>query len=226
MKSAQVPEEVKSGHWFFELLTRLAPKPEEVVVTGTPEEMIAEAAQKAFWISTSLGAVPGPLGLATILPEISAVTKIQIGLVHKIAKYHHQLETLNHPILLLVFANALGLAVGNQLVRRVGVRLVVRALSAPIIERIARAIGLEIAAKITQRIAGRWVVLIAAPLLGYFSRKMTQKIGREAQRLFAGVIEIEPVRRCLQGHEVAGDAKFCPDCGAKIPAAAGGIYDL
>jgi len=25
---------------------------------------------------------------------------------------------------------------------------------------------------------------------------------------------------------VAGDAKFCPDCGAKIPAAAGEIYDL
>jgi hypothetical protein len=226
MNDYRMPEEVKSGHWFYALLTGLAPKPEDVVVTGTPEEMIAEAAKKAFWVSTSLGAVPGPLGLATILPEISAVTKIQIGLVHKIAKYHHKLETLNHSILLLVFANALGLAVGNQLVRRVGVRLVVRALSAPIIERIARAIGLQIAAKITQRIAGRWVVLIAAPLFGLFSRKMTQKIGREAQDLFAGVIEIELAPPDIRGREMPPAPAFNPESGKKGPDGDGRIYDL
>jgi len=201
MKSEQMLEEVKSGHWFFDLVMKFAPKPEEVVVTGTPEEMIKEAGKKAFWISTTLSAVPGPFGLATILPEIGAVTKIQINLVYKIAKYYKNLETINHSIVLLIFANALGLTIGNQLVRRVGVRLVIKALSAPVIERIAQRIGLQIAAGITKRIAGRWLIVIAAPIFGLFSKKMTQKIGIEATALFAEAIEVEDMNGCEHGHE-------------------------
>jgi len=187
-----MPAEVKSGHWFFDLLMKFAPRPEEVAVTGTPAEMIGEAAQKAFWISTTLSAVPGPFGLATIIPEIGAVTRLQIDLVYKIAKYHKKLETLSQSLILLVFANALGLTVGNQLVRKVGLRLVVKVLNAPVVEGVAQRIGVKIAARITQRIAGRWLVVIAAPVFGLFSKKMTRKIGVEAQALFAGTtIEIE-----------------------------------
>jgi len=192
VQTEQMLEEVKSGHWFFDLLMKFAPKPEEVVVTGTPEEMIKEAGKKAFWISTTLSAVPGPFGLTTILPEIGAVTKLQINLVYKIAKYYKKLETINHSIVLLIFANALGLTIGNQLVHRVGVRLVIKALSAPVIERIAQRVGLQIAAGIIKRMAGRWLIVIAAPIFGLFSKKMTQKIGAEATALFAGTtIEIE-----------------------------------
>jgi len=222
----RTPEELPSAHWFFNLLTRFAPRPEDVLVTGTPGVMIAEAAKKTFWISTSLGAVPGPLGLATILPEISAVTKTQIGLVYKIAKYHHKLETLNQSIILLIFANALGLAVGNQLVRRIGVRLVVKALSAPIIERISQQIGLQIVAKVTQRIAGRWLVFVAAPIFGLFSRKMTQKIGREAQALFTGVLELEDARPCATDHQALTGVNFCPECGTALADRRNEVYDL
>jgi hypothetical protein len=201
VKSEQMLEDVKSGHWFFDLLMKVAPKPEEVIVTGTPEEMIKEAAKKSFWVSTTLSSVPGPFGLATILPEIGAVTKVQINLVYKIAKYYKNLGTINQSIVLLIFANALGLAIGNQLVRRVGVRLVIKALSAPVIERIAQRIGLQIAAKITQRIAGRWIVFIAAPIFGLFSKRMTQKIGVEATALLAEGIKFEDASECKQDHE-------------------------
>ncbi len=191
MKPENMEKDLRRGHWFFDLLLKFAPQPEEVVVTGTPVEMIREAAQKAFWVSTTLSAVPGPFGLATILPEIVAVTKVQPNLVYKIAKYYQNLETINQSIVLLIFANALGLTVGNQLVRRVGMRLIIKALSAPVIERIARLIGLRIAAGITKRIAGRWLIVVAAPLFGLFSKKMTQKIGIEATALFAEPIEFE-----------------------------------
>lgn len=191
MTSEPMLEDIKKGHWFFDLLMKFAPKPEEVVVTGTPAEMIKEAAQKAFWVSTTMSAVPGPFGLMTILPEIGAVTKVQLTLVYKIAKYFNQLETLNRSIILLIFANALGLTVGNQLVRRVGMRLIVKALSAPVTERIAQMIGFRIAAGITKRIAGRWLIVIAAPMFGLFSKKMTQKIGAEASSLFVEAIEVE-----------------------------------
>jgi uncharacterized protein (DUF697 family) len=191
MNPESMEKELRQGHWFFDLLRKFAPQPEEVVVTGTPAEMVKEAAQKAFWISATLSAVPGPFGLATILPEIVAVTKVQLNLVYKIAKYYQNLETINQSIVLLIFANALGLTVGNQLVRRVGMRLIIKALSAPVIERIARLIGLRIAAGITKRIVGRWLIVVAAPLFGLFSKKMTQKIGIEATALFAEPIAFE-----------------------------------
>jgi uncharacterized protein (DUF697 family) len=193
MNSESAGKDLLHGHWFLDLLMKFAPKPEEVVVTGTPEEMIRESAKKAFWVSTTLSAVPGPFGLATILPEIGAVTQVQLSLVYKIAKYYQRLETINRSIVLLIFANALGLTIGNQLVRRVGMRLVIKALSAPVSERMAQMIGVRIAAGITKRIAGRWLIVIAAPVFGLFSKQMTKKIGAEAMALFAEAIELEEV---------------------------------
>jgi tetrahydromethanopterin S-methyltransferase subunit C len=194
MNPESTEKDLHQGHWFLELLMKFAPEPEEVVVTGTPAEMIKEAAKKTFWVSTTLSAVPGPFGLATILPEIGAVTKVQLNLVYKIAKYYKHLETINQSIVLLIFANALGLTVGNQIVRRVGMRLIVKVLSTPLIERTAQMIGLRIAAGITKRIAGRWLLVVAAPVFGLFSRKMTQKIGAEAMALFAEAIELEETK--------------------------------
>ena len=186
-------DDLKSGHWFADLLLNFAPKPEEVVVTGTPEEMIHEAANKAFWISTTLSAAWGPVGLATILPEIVAVMKIQMNLVYKIGRYHRKLYALRHPMILLIFANALGLTIGPPIIRNIGTRLAIKSLSLPVIRRIAGSIGMDIAVKISQRAAGRWIPVLLAPVFGLFSRRLTEKIGREADRIFGADLEIEDV---------------------------------
>jgi hypothetical protein len=178
-------QDVKSGQWFADLLLLFAPKPEDTMATGTPEEMIDEAAKKAFWISAALSAVWGPAGLATILPEIISLARIQMNLVYKIAHCHHKTNVLNHTAILLIFANALGLTVGPLVLRKIGTRLVVKSLSWPVINMIARKIGLAIAVKISQRLAGRWVPILLAPVFGLFSKRMTRKIGREANHLFA-----------------------------------------
>jgi len=178
-------QQIKSGNWFVDLLLKFAPDPEDGIVTGTPEEMIQEAARKAFWVSTTLSAVWGPAGLATILPEIMALMKIQMNLVYKIANYHQKLNTVSQPVILLVFANALGLTIGPQVLRKIGAILVVKSMSTPVIKRIAQKIGMEIAIKISQRAAGRWIPVLLAPVFGLFSQKMTEKIGREAHQLFS-----------------------------------------
>ncbi|MDD5168966.1 MAG: hypothetical protein PHN75_09120 [Syntrophales bacterium] len=184
-------QDIKSGHWFVDLLMKFAPKPEDVIVTGTPEEMIREAAGKTFWVSTTLSAVWGPVGLATVLPEIMAVMKIQMNLVYKIANYHQKQNVPHHTAIVLIFANALGLTIGPRLLRTAGTRLIVKSLSLPVISAIARKIGAEMVTKISQRAAGRWIPLLAAPIFGHFSRKMTIKIGSEAERLFSQVIDPE-----------------------------------
>ena len=76
--------------------------------SGSVEEMIDEAARKAFRISTALGLIPGPLGMATILPEVAALTRLQVNLIRKIASHHGKEHKVNKELVLLILANVDG----------------------------------------------------------------------------------------------------------------------
>jgi hypothetical protein len=153
--------------------------------TGTPEEMIEEAGRKAFKISTALGLIPGPLGMTVILPEIAALTRLQINLIHGIAGHHRKPEKVSRELILLILGNALGVAVGGSLVRRAGSALVIKSVNARVIRGIARTIGTTIIDRAAEKATGRWIPMMTAPLFGYLSRSLTRKIGREANRLFS-----------------------------------------
>ncbi len=73
------------GNWFLDLLMKLAPDPDKAYKDATTEEMIRGASWKAFQISAGLGLIPGPVGMAVVLPEIITITKLQMALVCRIA---------------------------------------------------------------------------------------------------------------------------------------------
>ena len=178
-------------NWLEKVLSSLLSYKEESGTFGSTEEMIDEAAQRAFRISTALGLIPGHLGMATILPEIAALTKLQINLIYRIAKYHGQEEKFNKELVLLILGNATGVAVGEIVLRRVGTALVVRSVNARVTRALARKIGARIINRAAERAVARWIPMAAAPLFGYLSRSLTKRIGREAQRLFSQEIETE-----------------------------------
>ncbi len=178
-------------NWLERVLSSLLSYKEEEGTFGSTEEMIDEAARRAFRISTALGLIPGPLGMATILPEIAALTKLQINLIYRIAKYHGQEEKFNKELVLLILGNATGVAVGEIVLRRVGTALVVRSVNARVTRAVARKIGARIINRAAERAVARWIPMAAAPLFGYFSRSLTKRIGREARRLFSQEIETE-----------------------------------
>lgn len=184
-------DRIDTGNWFLDLLFRSAPEPTDVKVDGTPEEMSRKAAMTAFEVSAAVSLVPGPVGMAAILPEVMALVRIQTELVYKIAKYHHTEEEVNTAILLLIFGNALGVAAGEAVVKRVGERIVVRALDTVIARRIARRIGASVVESALRKAAARWIPFVTAPLFGYFSRAMTMKVGKEADEIFSRGITIE-----------------------------------
>ena len=151
------------------------------------------AANKAFSVSFASGMMPGPFGMATILPELAAVTKIQIDLLYKIAKYHGRLDRVNRTLVLYVFGCALGVTAGRLLVQRAGSRMIVKALSTQAAQKIASALGARIGSSVVQRGAGRWVCLATAPVFAWLSRRMTEKVGLYADDLFRQDIEIEKI---------------------------------
>lgn len=173
--------------WFLDVLERLSPNTGEIDVKGEPEEMIQDAAKTAFRISTAAGIVPGVFGMAAIVPEVAAITRLQILLVHRIAAYYRKPEIVTQQLILFIFANVLGVAAGKSFVIKAGKTLALRAVSGDIAKRLAQKVGTELLSKAAGKSILRWVPVVTAPVFGLFSRSMTVKIGREADRLFRGL---------------------------------------
>lgn len=208
-------EKMESGHWFVKLIESFIPDP-NIDLTGDPHDMTKTASWKAFSISTIAGIPPGPFGLATILPEIMAITKLQINLIYRIAKYYNKEEKINSTLIIHVFITGFGIAMGRSLLRKVGTRFIVRALTTQAIKKVAQQIGARIGIRALQRVGGRWIPIISAPIFGAFSKSQTTKIGNAAIELFSKEIEQEKTVTCSNGHEVPGESKFCPECGEQI----------
>ena len=186
--------ELEEGSWFADLLMCFAPS--KVDTSGkTPAELMARASWKAFAIGTAAAIPPGPLGWATILPEMASVTKIQINLIYDIAEHYKQRGKLNKTLVMMIFANEAGIEVGMELVERVGKKLVIRALGSKLLRPIVTKIGARLGVRITQRMIGRWVPVVLAPAFGAFSKKMTTQIGKECVKLFQEDLEIVEARQ-------------------------------
>jgi len=202
-------------NWFADILMSFAPS--SVDIEGkTPDEMTSSASWKAFWISTGAAIPPGPLGLATILPELMAITKLQMNLIYKIAAYYHKQGKVNKTIVMLIFANQVGLALGKQVVKRIGRRVIIRALGSKAIRPIAQRIATKIGARLAQKAIGRWIPFVLAPIFGAFSKSMTTDIGREADKIFSQDIEVLDPIKCKNGHDANDGDKFCPECGISL----------
>lgn len=203
------------SNWLGNIL--LSFKPDDLDIKGqTPEEMIESASSKAFWVSTVSAIPPGPFGMATIIPELAVVTKIQINLVYSIAKYYGKEAKFNATILTLIFANEAGIQLGKAILRKKGSTIIIRALSSRMLRPILQKIATKIGVRITQKTLGRWIPVVTAPIFGAISSGMTKRIGQEALLLFKEDIEIEEPTTCPNGHEIFADAKFCPECGVAV----------
>ncbi|MBN1382450.1 MAG: hypothetical protein JXA41_12295 [Deltaproteobacteria bacterium] len=209
-------ELIKSGNWFADILLNFIPYPEDTTVTGLPDEMIRMAGRQAFAISTCAGLIPGLWGFFTILPELIAVTKLQINLIYKLANYYGKAHRLNASIIFSIFATALGVGEHRIFMREVGPRIIVKTLSSQALRKMAPQIGANVGARITRRYVARWFPILTAPAFGYFSLATTTKIAYVADEIFLPDMDIEEVLTCSQGHELPQGAAACPVCGEEI----------
>ena len=158
------------------------------------KEIVRAAKTKAALASGSLALPPGPLGWATVLPEIYAVWKIQAQMVSDLAALHGRKSQLSREQMLYCLFRHTGAQLFRDLVMRVGERYLVRRLPVRSLYAVVNKIGL----RLTQRSIGRAVsrvvpVLGAAGVAGY-SWYDTRQVARTALELFARDIEVEPAK--------------------------------
>jgi hypothetical protein len=145
---------------------------------------IEGAANKAALAAGALALPPGPLGWATIAPEMFAVWQIQRQLVADIAAlYGRSAELGPAQMLWCLFRHTAAQAL-RDLTVRVGERVVVRPAAQALLQRVAAGIGVHLGQKAMGRALSRWVPLVGAAGVGAYAWWDTRQVGRAALELF------------------------------------------
>ncbi len=171
------------------VLALVAEPPEpELRVSTTPraaaDRAIEAAAGKAALAAGALALPPGPLGWATIAPEMLAVWQIQRQLVADVAAlYGRSAELGPAQMLWCLFRHTAAQALRDLSVR-VGERIIVRPAAQLLLQRVAAAVGVQLGKQAAGRMLSRWVPLVGAAGVGAYAWWDTRQVGRAALQLF------------------------------------------
>ncbi|HEY9106649.1 MAG TPA: hypothetical protein VIN58_08200 [Roseateles sp.] len=155
------------------------------------ERAIDGAAGKAALAAGTLALPPGPLGWATIAPEMLAVWHIQRQLVADIAAlYGRSAELGPAQMMWCLFRHTAAQALRDLSVR-VGERVIVRPAAQAVLQRVAGAVGLQLGRQAAGKALSRWVPLVGAAGVGAYAWWDTRQVGRAALQLFEHEIVID-----------------------------------
>lgn len=155
------------------------------------ERAIDGAAGKAALAAGTLALPPGPLGWATIAPEMLAVWHIQRQLVADIAAlYGRSAELGPTQMMWCLFRHTAAQALRDLSVR-VGERVIVRPAAQAVLQRVAGAVGLHLGRQAAGKALSRWVPLVGAAGVGAYAWWDTRQVGRAALQLFEREVVID-----------------------------------
>lgn len=148
------------------------------------ERAIEAAAAKAGLAAGTLALPVGPLGWATIAPEMLAVWQIQRQLVADIAALYGRSAQLGPAQMLWCLFRHTAAQALRDLSVRVGERVIVRPAAQVLLQRAAEAVGVHLGKKAASRALSRWVPLVGAAGVGAYAWWDTRQVGRAALQLF------------------------------------------
>lgn len=164
------------------------PPAPELGVSSTPrveaDRAIEAAAGKAALAAGALALPPGPLGWATIAPEMLAVWQIQRQLVADIAGLYGRSAQLGPAQMLWCLFRHTAAQALRDLGVRVGERVIVRPATQALLQRLAASVGVHLGKQAAGRALSRWVPLVGAAGVGAYAWWDTRQVGRAALQLF------------------------------------------
>lgn len=152
------------------------------------QKIIHAAALKSAAISGAMALPVGPLGIATILPDLVAVWKIQSQMVADIAAVHGKQNFLTKEVMMYCLFKEGSQQFLRDVIFRIGDRYVLRKTSLSFLTGVSGRIGGWFAKKLIGRSFSRWLPVIGALAMGYYSKKDTEGVGQIAMELFASEI--------------------------------------
>jgi hypothetical protein len=148
------------------------------------------AAMKAAGISGLCALPPGPLGLATVLPDLLAVWRVQRSLVADIAAAYGKTAYLKKETMIYCLFKHGSAALLRDLVVRAGERFLVRQAAVRTAHRILEAIGIKVTQRAVTKGLSRFIPVISSVGVGYYAYSDTQRVADTAIELFSNDITL------------------------------------
>src|ERR1051325_1922218 len=156
---------------------------------GRARKLIANASVKAAAISGSLALPAGPLGWLTIVPDLTAIWRLQAQLVADIGGvFGKQAKLTDEAMMYCLFKHAAA-QIMRDMVTRMGERVVVQRMSVRMTHDLLHGIGVKIAQRAARGGALRLLPLIGALGVAAYAYYDTESVGKTAIELFSREID-------------------------------------
>jgi hypothetical protein len=151
-------------------------------------QIAATAALKAAAVSGTLALPPGPLGIATIVPELIAVWRIQAQMVADVAAAFGKSSELDRPQMLYCLFKHAAAQVVRDLAVRIGERVVFHHVTLRFLQGTAKKLGVQVTQRVIAKSAARWVPVLGSLGVAGYAYYDTAQVGSTAIELFGSEI--------------------------------------
>ena len=183
----QDPQPSKVAVFLMDIVSRTPDSSE--TESRTPFERAMQlkrsACLKAAGISGTLAIPPGPLGMATIIPDLMAIWAVQQQLVADIANSFGKRAALTREVMAFCLFRHGAAFLARDLVVRMGERLLVRRVALRSLQQILRKIGLQLTQKAISKTLSRYIPVVGALGVAGYSYYDTGCVAETAIELFS-----------------------------------------
>jgi hypothetical protein len=148
------------------------------------------AALKAAAISGSFTLPPGPLGMATVVPDLLAVWRIQQQLVADIAGAFGKTSALSAETMVISLFKHGGAALTKPLFARQGQEVVIQRIANRTLLQLLEKVGVRVVQRIAAKSVSRWLPVLGALGAGAYAYYDTTHVAANAIDLFSQDIRI------------------------------------
>ncbi len=149
------------------------------------------AALKAAVTSGTLALPAGPLGMATILPELPAIWQIQKQMVADIAATYGKTVMLTREMVVFCLFKHCAAMLVRDIVVRVGGRLLIRRVALRVLQQALQSIGIRITQRVIGQAISRYIPFVGALAVGSYAYYDTTQVAATAIDTFSREIDIQ-----------------------------------
>jgi len=163
------------------------------------DKIVRKACKKAGLLSAALSLPTGPLGLITLMPDLTGVWKIQSQMVSDIASVYGEHKRLEREqMLFFLFRHSMSHFAGDVIAKS-GERYLVQKLSEKAFGNLLEKIALRVGSNVTLRATKIVFPLIGSAFLGAYSYRDTLQVGVTTKGFFRMQNEPTPRPEKLNG---------------------------
>ena len=181
------------SHALHSLVSQI-PASLEAPAANPPERvksLAKTAALKAAAVSGSFTLPPGPLGMATVLPDLLAIWRIQQQLVADIAGAYGKTSALTAEAMVICLFKHGGAALTKGLFARQGNDVVVQRIANRTLVQLLEKIAVRVGQRIAAKSVSRWLPVLGALGAGAYAYYDTTHVASNAIDLFSANVRLD-----------------------------------